>query len=227
MAQKQFIIDGGFMTDADSSIDGNLDLTGNNIINVGLPTVDNHASNKIYIDTEILATQTAAESDATTKADAAQTAAEVTASADATAKANAAEAAAATDATNKVAAEASLRISADNALTSAVNAEKSRIDSIMAASTADADTFAEVVALVNSIDTTNDSALSGEISARTSADAAIIASIPTNTVQLSNGWTITENGSQIEMSFNGSKKFKLDASGNLTVTGNVTGYGSI
>jgi hypothetical protein len=35
MAQRKFIIDGGFTTDADSSIDGNLDMTGNII-----PTVD-------------------------------------------------------------------------------------------------------------------------------------------------------------------------------------------
>lgn len=227
MAQKQFIIDGGFTTDADSFIDGNLDLSGHNIANVGLPTADNHASNKIYTDVEILAAKTAAELDATTKSDTAQTTAISTASADATTKANAAQIAAEADATNKVASEASLRISADNALTLAVNTEKSRIDSIMSASTADADTFAEVVSLINSVDATNDSVLAGEIANRTAADAAIIASIPTNTVQLSNGWAITENGSQIEMSFNGSKKFKLDASGNLTVTGNITGYGSI
>ena len=54
-----------------------------------------------------------------------------------------------------------------------IDTEKSRIDAIMSASTADADTFAEVVALVNSVDATNDSVLAGEIANRTSADSAL------------------------------------------------------
>ena len=43
----------------------------------------------------------------------------------------------------------------------------------MSASTADADTFAEVVSLVNSVDATNDSVLAGEIANRTAADTAL------------------------------------------------------
>jgi len=103
----------------------------------------------------------AAALDATTKADAAQAAAEATASADATAK---------------VLVETNARSSADATLTSNLATETARIDAIMAASTTDADTFAEVVALVNSVDATNDSALSGEISARVAGDAATLAS---------------------------------------------------
>ena len=43
----------------------------------------------------------------------------------------------------------------------------------MSASTSDADTFAEIVSLVNSVDTTNDNGLAAEISARTNADTAL------------------------------------------------------
>ena len=42
MAQKQFIIDGGFTTNADSVIDGNL--------TVNTPTEDGHATTKTYVD---------------------------------------------------------------------------------------------------------------------------------------------------------------------------------
>lgn len=40
-------------------------------------------------------------------------------------------------------------------------------------------------------------------------------------------WTITESGGTLFFATNGSNKMKLDASGNLTVTGNVTAYGSV
>ncbi len=40
-------------------------------------------------------------------------------------------------------------------------------------------------------------------------------------------WTITETGGVLFFNVNGVAKAKLDSSGNLTVTGNVTGYGSM
>lgn len=40
-------------------------------------------------------------------------------------------------------------------------------------------------------------------------------------------WTVTQTGSNLVFSTGGVGKMKLDASGNLTVVGNVTGFGSI
>lgn len=40
-------------------------------------------------------------------------------------------------------------------------------------------------------------------------------------------WTITETGGVLFFNVNGVAKAKLDSSGNLTVTGNVIGYGSM
>jgi hypothetical protein len=62
--------------------------------------------------------------------------------------------------------------------------EKGRVDAILSASDADKDSFAEIVSLINSIDTANDSAFAGyvisndaalaaEVSARQSADSAL------------------------------------------------------
>lgn len=40
-------------------------------------------------------------------------------------------------------------------------------------------------------------------------------------------WTITESSGVLYFKVNGVNKMKLDSSGNLTVTGNVTGYGTV
>ena len=83
-----------------------------------------------------------------------------------------------------VSAEATSRTNADNALDAKITTEKGRIDAILDASEADKDTFAEVVALVNSIDVTNDQAFAGyvlsndaalaqEVSDRQSGDTAL------------------------------------------------------
>ena len=53
-----------------------------------------------------------------------------------------------------------------------ISTEKGRIDAILDASTADADTFAEIVSLVNSIDTTNDNAFASFYTASNATDAA-------------------------------------------------------
>lgn len=48
------------------------------------------------------------------------------------------------------------------------------------------------------------------------------------TVRLATGgWTITQSGTNLIFDYNGSDKMKLDASGNLTVVGNVTAFGTI
>lgn len=83
-----------------------------------------------------------------------------------------------------VSAEQSAREAADLVLDGKITTEKGRIDAILSASTADADTFKEVVDLINSVDLTNDNALAAavlsinddiadETSARQSADTAL------------------------------------------------------
>jgi len=83
-----------------------------------------------------------------------------------------------------ISSEASARSSADTTLDGKITTEKGRIDAILSAADADKDTFAEIVTLINSVDTTNDSAFAGyvssnnaalaaEVSNRTSADTAL------------------------------------------------------
>jgi hypothetical protein len=43
----------------------------------------------------------------------------------------------------------------------------------------------------------------------------------------SNGWTVDQVGTDLVFVYNGTNKMKIDSSGNLTVTGNVTAYGSV
>ena len=53
-------------------------------------------------------------------------------------------------------AEASARSLADTTLQGNINVEKGRVDAILSASDADKNSFAEIVTLINSVDTTND-----------------------------------------------------------------------
>lgn len=52
------------------------------------------------------------------------------------------------------------------------------------------------------------------------------ATIPTATITIANvgGWTVTESGTTLTFSRGGTNYMILDASGNLTVRGNVTAY---
>lgn len=83
-----------------------------------------------------------------------------------------------------VSAEAASRVAADNALDAKITTEKNRVDAILDASEADKDSFAEIVTLINSIDTTNDQAFAGyvlsnnaalaqEVSDRQAGDSAL------------------------------------------------------
>lgn len=58
------------------------------------------------------------------------------------------------------------------------------------------------------------------------APTADITTANVTTVDLGD-WTVTQTGSNLVFSTGGVGKMKLDASGNLTVVGNVTGFGSI
>lgn len=40
-------------------------------------------------------------------------------------------------------------------------------------------------------------------------------------------WTFTQSGTDIVASYNGTRRFKVDASGNAVVSGNVTAYGTV
>jgi len=53
------------------------------------------------------------------------------------------------------------------------------------------------------------------------------ADIVINSVDMGD-WTIEDNGSTVlNIKYNGTNVFKLDSSGNLTVTGNITAYGTV
>lgn len=69
-----------------------------------------------------------------------------------------------------VSAEQTARIAGDSALDAKITTEKGRIDAILDASQADKDSFAEIVTLINSIDTENDQAFAGYV---LSNDAAL------------------------------------------------------
>ena len=90
--------------------------------------------------------------------------------------------------------EATDRKAADDALQANIDAEKARINAILEASTADADSFAEIVALINSVDTTNDqafaayvlandAALSAEVSRRIAGDSTLTADLSSEVVR--------------------------------------------
>jgi len=83
-----------------------------------------------------------------------------------------------------VSAEQSAREAADTVLDGKITTEKNRVDAILSASQADKDSFAEIVTLINSVDTTNDSAFAGyvlsnnaalaqEVSDRQAGDSAL------------------------------------------------------
>ena len=87
---------------------------------------------------------------------------------------------------NELSDETSYRIDADTLLQSNIDVEKGRIDAILLASDADKDSFAEIVSLINSVDTTNDTAfasyvlsndaaLTSEVSRALAAEAALSA----------------------------------------------------
>lgn len=71
-----------------------------------------------------------------------------------------------------VSSEASARVSGDSALDSKIETEKGRINAILSAAGADADSFAEIVSLINSVDATNDTAFAGYVTSNNAALAS-------------------------------------------------------
>ena len=62
----------------------------------------------------------------------------------------------------------------------AIATEKARIDAILSSADADKDTFAEIVTLINSVDTTNDNAFASYVTSNNSAVAAVQADVDAN-----------------------------------------------
>lgn len=90
--------------------------------------------------------------------------------------------------TTDLATETTNRTNADTDLDNKITTEKNRIDAILSAADADKDSFAEIVTLINTIDTENDSAFAGyvlsndaalaqEVTDRTNADSALDARV--------------------------------------------------
>ncbi len=132
------------------------------------------------------------------------------------------------DRTAAVSAEASARSSADSVLDGKITTEKGRIDAILDASSADRDSFAEIVTLINSVDTTNDSAFAGyvtsnnaalasETSARQSADTALGGRI--DTVE-SAATALTTRVTAAEADINAEESAR--AAADTTLQGNIT-----
>jgi len=104
--------------------------------------------------------------------------------------------------------EESSRESADQGLQSQINTEKGRVDAILLASDADKDSFAEIVQLINSVDTENDSAfasyalsnnaaLASEVSSRQQGDQDLQSDIDAEESRAS------DEESRIESKFDG------------------------
>lgn len=138
------------------------------------PSDGSDSVRKSYVDAELLA-----EAGLRIAADAAEQAAREAAVADLQSQLDALE----DTSSALVAAEQAAREAADTALQGAIDTEKGRIDAILLASDADKDSFAEIVNLINSVDTENDSAfasyvlsndaaLAQEVSDRQAADSA-------------------------------------------------------
>ena len=62
----------------------------------------------------------------------------------------------------------------------AIAVERGRIDAILSGAAADTDTFAEIVTLINSVDTTNDNAFAGYVASNDAAVAAVQADVDQN-----------------------------------------------
>ena len=88
------------------------------------------------------------------------------------------------DADAAIAAEAAARAAADTALSSSVasrmETDEARMDAVLLAADADKDSFAEIVTLINSVDTENDEAFAAYVLSNNAAVAALQADVDGN-----------------------------------------------
>ena len=89
-------------------------------------------------------------------------------------------------------------------------------------------TAAELNLLDGSVGNTvvNDKAVVYGSAGQIAATSATITTVNATTVDLGN-WTVTESAGVLYFATRGVNKMKLDASGNLTVVGDITAYGTI
>ena len=71
----------------------------------------------------------------------------------------------------------SQRVAIESGLDSKITTQEGRIDAILTGSAADKDSFAEIVALINSVDTTNDSAFAGYVTSSNANQQSITDSV--------------------------------------------------
>lgn len=69
--------------------------------------------------------------------------------------------------------------------------------------------------------------INGAVIGGSNAAAITGTTVTATTVALPGGWTVIESGGSLFFRSSGTNRMRLDTSGNLTVTGNVTAYGSI
>jgi hypothetical protein len=114
----------------------------------------------------------------------------------------------------------------DGTAVTATAAELNKLDGAVldiAAVTATAAEVNQLDGVTSNVQTQLDSKLDGSGSTATSLT---ITTANIGTVDLGD-WTITESAGVLYFAASGTNKMKLDASGNLTVVGNVTAYGTV
>lgn len=67
--------------------------------------------------------------------------------------------------------------------------------------------------------------LTGNVTGNVTGNATT--STASTAITNSGGWSVTPSGTTLYFNYNGTNVGKLDSSGNLTVAGNVTGYGTV
>jgi hypothetical protein len=111
----------------------------------------------------------------------------------------------------------------------AIDAIDTLVGSVTAAEVAKLDGLTATTAELNKLDgvTSNIQTQlnSKAVLAGSSGQAFSASTLNASTVNLG-AWTVTQSGTDLKFAYNGTNRMKLDASGNLTVEGNVTAYGS-
>lgn len=116
-----------------------------------------------------------------------------------------------------LAAEEASRIAADSALQVSIDEEKGRIDSILALSTVETDSFKELVDLVNSVDVENDAAFASYVLSNDSAVAQNVSDIASNGSAISaESLRATGIESGLQASINSEEASRIAADGILT-----------